>query len=104
MASVASQLIEGVTAHAQTRGLEDGHEISADGTYFPNNLRNMNNTLICNMKQCSLTEIYRCFGVAYRRYSPTGDRSSRSYLNFDKLLLDLTLSYTTKMFSVTGGL
>ena len=31
MASVASQLIEEVTAHAR--------EICADGTYFPNNLR-----------------------------------------------------------------
>jgi len=39
MASVASQLIEGVTAHAQSDSLEDAREICADGTYFPNNLR-----------------------------------------------------------------
>ena len=39
MASVASQLIEEVTAHAQSDSLEDGREICADGTYFPNNLR-----------------------------------------------------------------
>jgi len=39
MASVASQLIEGVTAHAQNDSLEDAQEICADGTYFPNNLR-----------------------------------------------------------------
>ena len=39
MASVASQLIEEVTAHAQTDSLEDAREICADGTYFPNNLR-----------------------------------------------------------------
>ena len=39
MASVASQLIEEVTAHAQTDILEDAREICADGTYFPNNLR-----------------------------------------------------------------
>ena len=39
MASVASQLIEEVTAHAQSDRLEDAREICADGTYFPNNLR-----------------------------------------------------------------
>ena len=39
MASVASQLIEEVTAHAQSDGLADAQEICADGTYFPNNLR-----------------------------------------------------------------
>ena len=38
MASVASQLIEGVNAHAQSDSLEDAREICADGTYFPNNL------------------------------------------------------------------
>ena len=40
MASVASQLVEGVTAHAQSDSLEDAREICADGTYFPNNPRN----------------------------------------------------------------
>jgi len=39
MASVASQLIEKVTAHAQRVSLEGAREIHADGTYFPNNLR-----------------------------------------------------------------
>jgi len=39
MASVASQLIEEVTAHAQSDSLEDACEICADGTYFPNSLR-----------------------------------------------------------------
>ena len=39
MASVASQLIEEVTAHAQRDSLEDAREKCADGTYFPNNLR-----------------------------------------------------------------
>ena len=38
MASVASQLIEEDTAHAQSDSLEDAREICADGTYFPNNL------------------------------------------------------------------
>jgi len=39
MASVASQLIEEVAAHAQSDSLEDARVICADGTYFPNNLR-----------------------------------------------------------------
>jgi len=39
MASVASQLIQEVTAHAQSDSLEDAPQICADGTYFPNNLR-----------------------------------------------------------------
>ena len=41
MASVASQLIEEATAHAQSDSLEDAREICADGTYFPNNLHNL---------------------------------------------------------------
>jgi len=40
MASVASQMIEEVTAQVQRDSLEDALEICADGTYFPNNLRN----------------------------------------------------------------
>jgi len=39
MASMASQLTEEVTAHAQSDSLEEAREICADGTYFPNNLR-----------------------------------------------------------------
>jgi len=39
MASVASQLIEEVTAHAQSDSLKDAREICVNGTYFPNNLR-----------------------------------------------------------------
>jgi len=42
MASVASQLIEEVTAHVQSDSLEDAREIYTDGTYFPNNLRKTN--------------------------------------------------------------
>jgi len=38
MASVASQLIEEVTAHGQSDSLEDAREICAEGTYIPNNL------------------------------------------------------------------
>ena len=43
MAFVASQLIEEVTAHAQSDSLEDVREICADSTYFPNNLRKYEN-------------------------------------------------------------
>jgi len=39
MASVASQLIEEVTAHAPSDSREDAREICADGSYFPNSLR-----------------------------------------------------------------
>jgi len=39
MAPVASQLLEEVTAHAQSNSLQDAREICADSTYFPNNLR-----------------------------------------------------------------
>ena len=33
-----NELIEEVTAHAQSDSLEDAREICADGTYFLNNL------------------------------------------------------------------
>jgi len=39
MVSVASQLIEEVTAHVQSDSLKDAREICREGTYFPNNLR-----------------------------------------------------------------
>ena len=39
MASVASQMIEEVTAHAQSDSLEDAIGICSDDTYFTNNLR-----------------------------------------------------------------
>ena len=55
MASVASQLIEEVTAHAQSDSLEDAREICADGTYFSNNLRIYRITVL----------IYRCVLKAY---------------------------------------
>ena len=35
---MASQLIEEVTAPAQSDSVEDAREICADGSYFPNNL------------------------------------------------------------------
>jgi len=55
MASVASQLIEEVTAHAQSDSLEDAREICADGTYVLNNPR------ICTQK-------VRFYFRAVRRY------------------------------------
>ena len=53
MASVASQLIEEVTAHAQSDSLEDAQEICADGTYFPNKLR----TLFCMIHPAAVYRI-----------------------------------------------
>ena len=50
MASVASQLIEEVTAHAQSDSLEDAREICADGTYFPINLSKWPHTKYCSIK------------------------------------------------------
>jgi len=52
MAYVASQLIEEVTAHAQSDILEDARVICADGTYFPNNLR------VCMYIYCVYIYIY----------------------------------------------
>ena len=47
MAPVASQLIEEVTAHAQSDSQENARDICADGTYFPNNLHSYLKTHIC---------------------------------------------------------
>ena len=46
MASVASKLIEEVTAHAQRDSFEDAREICPEGIYFPNNLRNTSIQLV----------------------------------------------------------
>jgi len=46
MASVASQLIEEVTARAQRDSLEDVREICAGGTYFLNNLHTFTLTIV----------------------------------------------------------
>jgi len=58
MASVASQLIEEVTAHALSDSLENAREICADGTSFPNNLPTMfrkilrrDDSYLCNEHQ-----------------------------------------------------
>ena len=56
MASVASQLIEEVTAHAQSGSLENARETCADGTYFPNNLR----TFMSELRETPFEKFY-CF-------------------------------------------
>jgi hypothetical protein len=48
MESVASQLIEEVTAHAQSDSLDDARKICADGVYLPNNLRKICQRLLIN--------------------------------------------------------
>ena len=58
MASVASQLIEEVTAHARSDSLEDAREICADGTYFPNNLSNMHINQDKTITLCSCEHFY----------------------------------------------
>ena len=50
MASVASQLIQEVTAHVLSDSLEDAREICADGTYFQDNLRRSSEVrILCYM-------------------------------------------------------
>ena len=74
MTSVASQLIEEVTAHAQSDSLDDARETCADGTYFPNNLRTtilQRNVYILAILRCKLykkwlmwfTRMVYCFGL-----------------------------------------
>jgi hypothetical protein len=53
MASVASQLIEEVTAHAQGDRLDDAREICAEDTHFHDDLRTLHNTI-------ERTAIFRC--------------------------------------------
>jgi len=48
MASVASQLIEEVTARGQSDSIEGEREICADGTYFPINLRTTLTRILTN--------------------------------------------------------
>jgi len=49
MASVASQLIEEITAQAQSDSLEDARERCVDGICFPNNLRTL---IVCIFTIC----------------------------------------------------
>jgi len=63
MASVVSQLVEEVTAHAQSNSLEVAREICADGTYFPNNLRTYLYILINESLPCknNINPTTQCF-------------------------------------------
>ena len=81
MASVASQLIEEVTAHAQSNSLEDAREICADGTYFPNNLR--------------ISIIYMLVGLKFTEQHAYFEVSSR------KAVQEITVHLRTKNFCFT---
>jgi len=70
MVSVASQLVQEVTAHAQCDSLEDAREICADGTYFPNNLRSFSSyhIVICLLqvsfiKNNSLVKVWEIIDI-----------------------------------------
>ena len=64
MASVASQLIEEVTAHEQSDSLEDARVIYADGTYFQNNLRKITTRWLSKIRKWIL-DIYSCGADVY---------------------------------------
>jgi hypothetical protein len=69
MASVASQLIEEVTAHVQSDSLEDAREICADGTYFLNNLRTVLEVFCHYMITCSAAAlVFVCFISSWRSH------------------------------------
>ena len=61
MASLDSQLIEEVTAHAHSDSLEDARKICADGTYFPNNLHIYSTSTVLCINDCKL-----CFLLLFR--------------------------------------
>jgi len=92
---VASQLIEEVTAHAQSDSLEDAREICADGTYFPNNLRikiNINN--LCNLKILNWTSsiiyktaIIRILKGVIIKHMPHLNRQIRYILLFYRMFI-----------------
>jgi len=72
MASVAFQLIEEVTAHAQSDSLEDAREICADGTYFPNNLSNLSTSTTCfGQCCCGYHQVGYNFSEKQYRYDTT---------------------------------
>jgi hypothetical protein len=78
MASVASQLIEEVTAHAQRDSLEDAREICADGTYFPSNLRKRISIRVCeetHRRSLSAADC-SCFDAVYCCLSVLNDTTS----------------------------
>ena len=74
MASVASQLIQEVTARAQSDSLEDAREICADGTYFQNNLRSFGRAGVV-VGRCAGTSVVRSTA-----HSPSLTRHSLNYV------------------------
>jgi len=97
MASVASQLIEGDTAHVQRDSLEDAREICADGTYFPNNLRIMSRLIKFNSFFWFLLDPVLTAGLHFM-YNKL---SEAEYRHCVKLLLTwqfLFVQYVTKNF------
>jgi len=69
MVSVASQLIEEVTAHAQNDSIEDAREMCADGSFFPNNLR-----LYIARCTCWLLTEFACLCKGLKAYGITSSR------------------------------
>ena len=64
MTSLASQLIEEVTAHAQNDNLVDAREMCADGSYFHNNLRIIRIYHDARSCECQIIQILR-----YRKHT-----------------------------------
>ena len=63
MASLASELIEEVTAHAQSDNLEDAREICADSTYFLNNLHIFISFKICVVSVMVISLLFLSAGL-----------------------------------------
>jgi len=85
MASVASQLVEAVTAHAQRDSLEDAWEIWADGTYFPNNLIILKITHSKSTSEgVNVSELYQC-KVQQQIFKFRGSISKESVSQVEKL-------------------
>jgi len=80
MASVASQLMDKVTAHAQSDSLEDARDICADGTYFPNNLR-IGEQVSPGLYCITLKKIFGKKELIFIRY-PNGIRKDFNKLSF----------------------
>jgi len=78
MVSVASQLIEKVTAHAQIDSLKSAREICADGIYFPNNLRIYRGSKILGATEQNLMAMKTRLTVFVRRY--TGGTYLHTYI------------------------
>jgi len=81
MGSVASQLIEEVTAHAQSDSLEDALEICADGTYFPNNLHICDVTTYDSLQSCIVIASFKVKKKSLHKTHEGGQSSNEKSLN-----------------------